>query len=125
VAATTLGNTILAFIASLLSVLKSIAREKVCPEAFFYQKVLAWTALHFLRSVVRPNSTLTGAATALSERSGRTAFGAVRLDLLLHVMHHRYSSDQKDGSDDLVRVKAGMEESQVMQTAASVCIISR
>ena len=51
-----------------------------------------------------------GAATAISERSGRRAFGAVRPDLLLHVMHHRYSSDQDDGRNDLVRVKAGMEE---------------
>src|SRR5437773_3499341 len=41
-----------------------------------------------------------GAATAISERSGRRAFGAVRPDLLLHVMHHRYSSDQDDGRND-------------------------
>jgi len=50
------------------------------------------------------------AATAISERSGRRAFGAVRPDLLLHVMHHRYSSDQDDGRNDLVQVKTGVKE---------------
>ena len=32
-------------------------------------------------------------------------------DLLLHVMHHGHGSDQDDGCNDLVRVKAGMEQS--------------
>ena len=27
------------------------------------------------------------------------------------MMHHRYSSDQNDGGNDLVRVKAGMKKS--------------
>src|SRR5262249_18791791 len=31
-------------------------------------------------------------------------------DLLLHVVHHRYGSDQNDGGNDLVQMQAGMEE---------------
>src|SRR5947209_15182998 len=35
----------------------------------------------------------------------------LRFDLLLHVMHHGHGSDQDDGCDYLVQVKAGMKES--------------
>jgi hypothetical protein len=45
-----------------------------------------------------------------SGRSQLTAFRAMRFDLLLNVVHHRYSSDQDDGGDDLVRMKVGVEE---------------
>ena len=33
-----------------------------------------------------------------------------RLDLLLHVVHHRHGANEHDGGNDLVRVKTGMEE---------------
>jgi len=49
----------------------------------------------------------------------------MRFDLLLDVVHHRDRSNQNDGRDYLMRVKTGVEETQVMQTAASVCIISK
>ena len=38
------------------------------------------------------------------------ALEIVGLDLLLHVVHHRHGSDQDDGRNDLVWVKAGMEK---------------
>ena len=34
----------------------------------------------------------------------------MRFDQLLDVMHHRYRRNQKDGRDNLMRLKTGVEE---------------
>ena len=42
---------------------------------------------------------------------GKRTLASVRLELLLHMMHHRDGSDKDERRNYLVRVKAGMKES--------------